>query len=526
MKVSVFPSGSIGSRATISGTPAPERVRMAVAALAFVLLATMNAGGYRFGTGDQAFYIPAILWHLDPRLFPHDRALIAPQAALLLFDEAAARFVRTTGVGLPVLFLVLYGLTGVGLALAYHALARRLGADGWTSLAFVAAMALRHRIADTAVNTFESYFHPRMLAFALGCGALVSSLARRPAWTAAFVVLALLVHPTTAVWFTIWVAFMAVWPLLQRGALARLAVTAAAFSTALVVLAATVAPGVWARGTMRMDERWDDVAAAKDYVFPTAWPAETWMLHAAVVGLVVVLHRRRRLSGRAAAGEDGLVAGCLALVAIFVASLPLVAMRNALAIQLQVSRVLWMADLLATALVVAELGAAIRRRGAAVRAGTERRAAWLAAALAAAALGRGVYVMTFEHPERTVVDVDLAADPAWEGVLRWAGRTRIDAHFLVDPGHAWKYGVSFRVGAARDVYLEDMKDTAMALYSRESAMQVLERIDRLGRFDALTPASATRLARLYDLDYLVSERGMDLPEVWHNDRFRIYRLQP
>jgi hypothetical protein len=57
-------------------------------------------------------------------------------------------------------------------------------------------------------------------------------------------------------------------------------------------------------------------------------------------------------------------------------------------------------------------------------------------------------------------------------------------------------------------------------------MRVLERIDRLGQFDALTPGSARRLAKIDDLDYLVSERRLDLPEVWHNDRFRIYRLQP
>jgi hypothetical protein len=57
-------------------------------------------------------------------------------------------------------------------------------------------------------------------------------------------------------------------------------------------------------------------------------------------------------------------------------------------------------------------------------------------------------------------------------------------------------------------------------------MRVLERIDRLGQFDALTPGSARRLAKIDDLDYLVSERRLALPEVWHNDRFRIYRLQP
>ena len=47
---------------------------------------------------------------------------------------------------------------------------------------------------------------------------------------------------------------------------------------------------------------------------------------------------------------------------------------------------------------------------------------------------------------------------------------------LADPGHAWKYGTSVRVAGERDVYLEEVKDVALALYSRDVAMRVLGRI--------------------------------------------------
>ena len=46
--------------------------------LVFALLATANSGGYRYGVGDQAFYIPATELRLTPDAFPRDRALIAP----------------------------------------------------------------------------------------------------------------------------------------------------------------------------------------------------------------------------------------------------------------------------------------------------------------------------------------------------------------------------------------------------------------------------------------------------------------
>ena len=61
--------------------------------LVFALLATANSGGYRYGVGDQAFYIPATELRLTPDAFPRDRALIASQARLTIVDEAlAARY--------------------------------------------------------------------------------------------------------------------------------------------------------------------------------------------------------------------------------------------------------------------------------------------------------------------------------------------------------------------------------------------------------------------------------------------------
>ena len=47
------------------------------AALLFALAAVLNCGGYRYGVSDQAFYVPAVLHHLDPSLFPRDWALIS-----------------------------------------------------------------------------------------------------------------------------------------------------------------------------------------------------------------------------------------------------------------------------------------------------------------------------------------------------------------------------------------------------------------------------------------------------------------
>ena len=59
--------------------------------------------------------------------------------------------------------------------------------------------------------------------------------------------------------------------------------------------------------------------------------------------------------------------------------------------------------------------------------------------------------------------------------MRWLARQPADVHVLADPGHAWKYGTSVRVAAERDVLLEEVKDSALAIYSRDVAVRVVER---------------------------------------------------
>ena len=91
---------------------------------------------------------------------------------------------------------------------------------------------------------------------------------------------------------------------------------------------------------------------------------------------------------------------------------------------------------------------------------------------------------------------------------------------------SWKYGTSVRVAAERDVLLEDVKDSAIAMYNRELAVRVVERRHALEDFTTLTAEEARALAERYDLNYLVTEATLALPEVYRNAQFRIYALKP
>src|SRR5687767_4569777 len=85
----------------------------------FIVLATANGAGYRYGTSDQAFYIPAVTRVLDAAAFPRDAPLIDAQGRLILTDEILAGAARATGFSLDILFLCAYLLS---LALIWAAL--------------------------------------------------------------------------------------------------------------------------------------------------------------------------------------------------------------------------------------------------------------------------------------------------------------------------------------------------------------------------------------------------------------------
>ena len=86
-------------------------ILLGAGAFVFCSLATLNAGGYRYGISDQAFYIPIIQQQLRPDLYPNDAALIAAPDRFFLFDEWFAVILDVTGASLPLAFLVAYFIT-------------------------------------------------------------------------------------------------------------------------------------------------------------------------------------------------------------------------------------------------------------------------------------------------------------------------------------------------------------------------------------------------------------------------------
>ncbi len=492
------------------------RGAIVLAALAFAVAATLNAGGYRYGASDQAFYIPAILHQLDPTLFPRDWAMLGAQGKFFLVDEIFAALVRVTGLALPVWFALAQAAT-LGLLFAgAYGLGRQVLTTPWALAAWLAALTLRHRIAKTGANTLEGYFHPRLLVFAVGMVALADVLHGRRARPVLLMLACAALHPTTAALFLgiVVVAIVVADPRLRRPVLLATVVAAAAGLLALVA-------GLSPFDLTPMDAPWRALVASKDYTFPTTWSPGTWATNLAGAAVILAVGWVRRRDGRLNAPEQGLLAGALALVAGFLVTLPLVAAGVPIAVQLQTSRVFWPVETIAVLYLV--WWAVDRPARADSRAWTPR---LIAALLVAVSVSRAVYVGFVESPGRETLAFDLPRDD-WATALRWMrDETPVDAYVLADPGHAWKMGTAVRIGAARDVYLEETKDVAMAMYSREAAGRVTARIAATQGFAEWTPETLRALAAREGLTLLISERVLDLPVLHRQGAIAVYRLAP
>jgi hypothetical protein len=329
----------------------------------------------------------------------------------------------------------------------------------------------------------------------------------------ALVGLSALIHPTTAIWFAVLLgpAVVVSMPSLRRPLLACAAAGA--------VLAGWALLGPLRARLVIMDDLWVSAFADKDYVFPTAWPVETWALNLMLPALIFWIWRVRART-ETLSMDPGIMAGAAALLTSFLISLPFIQMRVALAVQLQTSRVFWLLDLLATVYLTWWLV----DRPSATPAATHRRRVVVVALLAVLTVGRGGYIVLFEHPERGFARMGLPASD-WQKAMDWLRVQSLGAHVLADPNHAFTYSTGVRIGAERDVLLEAGKDSAMALYARDVAVRVAERSAAIGDFGRMTPERARELAGRYDLDYLVTEADLALPLAYRNAQFRIYSLK-
>jgi len=119
--------------------------------------------GYHLGMEDEAVYLPAIKYHLDPALYPYNSIFFLQQMRFTVYPEAMAMLIRLSrltpervifGAHFLSVFLVLLGCLRLTKRMFASAEAQ------WSSVTLIAAL-LTLPVGGTALLMVDQYLHPR-----------------------------------------------------------------------------------------------------------------------------------------------------------------------------------------------------------------------------------------------------------------------------------------------------------------------------------------------------------------------------
>ena len=261
--------------------------------------------GYHPGVEDDAVYLSAIRYRLNPRLYPHDFRWFTLQMQASIFDRFMAAWVRITHI--PVAYSELLGqcLAAFFILWGCWALARRCFSSEtgpWAATALVGAL-FTLPVAGTALYIFDQYFHPRAIASGLILAAILAVLDRRIVRASLLLVLAMIVHPIMGVFGVSYCAILWIADWLEKRRAAR-PVPAAAMALGLVPM--------WIfEGT---SAAWRQALNTRNYYFLGRW---TWYEWLGAIGPIVILWWMARYARRTNRPVMARLAGCGAFFAVF-----------------------------------------------------------------------------------------------------------------------------------------------------------------------------------------------------------------
>jgi hypothetical protein len=169
------------------------------------------AHGYHLGLEDEAVYLPAIKYYLDPALYPHDSIFFMHQMRFTIYPGAMALLVRLSHLGLERVIFFTHILSIFLVLLGCLRLSKRMFASPeaqWSSVTLITAL-LTLPVAGTALVLVAQHLHPRSFATAFALFALVEVLDGRLLKAAIWTLAACMMSPLLAFPAAFLAAFLA-----------------------------------------------------------------------------------------------------------------------------------------------------------------------------------------------------------------------------------------------------------------------------------------------------------------------------
>jgi len=181
----------------------------------FLLLAALTAGavvihGYHGGVEDAEIYLPGVLKHLNPTLFPRNSQFFNSHAGMTMFPALIADSIRLLHLPPGPVLLLWHFATIFGLLLACFRIALHCFSDRhtvWCGVALVASL-LTLPVAGTALYIMDQYVTSRSLSTAASMLAVAAILERRYLAAAGWVAFTVAVHPLMALFVGVLVGLL------------------------------------------------------------------------------------------------------------------------------------------------------------------------------------------------------------------------------------------------------------------------------------------------------------------------------
>ena len=156
--------------------------------------------GYHFGFEDGAVYMPAIKYHLDPTLYPHDSIFFMNQMRFTVYPATMALLVRLSHMTLESVAFPIYILSVFLVLLGCLRLTKRMFVSPeaqWSSVTLIAAL-LSLPVSGTALLLVDQDLNPRSFAIAFTLFAIVGVLDGKLLKTAGWILAAAMLSPLLA----------------------------------------------------------------------------------------------------------------------------------------------------------------------------------------------------------------------------------------------------------------------------------------------------------------------------------------
>ncbi len=469
--------------------------------LALLTLGAILVEGYHPGVEDDAVYLSAIRYRLNPALYPHDAHWFTLQMQASIFDRVMAAWVRLTHVPVGVSELLGQILAAFLLLWGCWALARRCfssAAGQWAGVALVGVL-FTLPVAGTALYIFDQYLHPRAIATALILAAIVAVLERRAGLAVALLLASVVVHPLMGAYGLSYCAILWVAGRPRRRTPQPLSVPASAMALVAVPMWIFQGPS----------PAWRLALATRNYYFLGRWTWYEWLGAVAPVFILWSIARWGRRSGRA---EIALLAGCAAVFAVFQLAVACVVLLTPGLVRLtpmQPMRYLHLVYILMAILGGGLIGEKL------LRAHVWR---W---ALLFVPLAFGMFRAQrslFPGTEHLELPGAASSNP-WLQAFAWVRHnTPLDAYFALDPYYMQLPDEdyhSFRALAERSELADAVKDAAVATQVPSLAPEWQQQTEAVAGWKHFQKADFLRLQQQLGVNWIVVQgsgvAGLDCP---------------